>query len=148
VSGVAWIDKMPVFVRWISFLPSIVITYFILRILAAFSIGYAIGPESDSLTSYLFYTFYYNCICVAVSLAVSCLIVPRGRVILAFIYLGCLLVLIGMAINNFMNGAYYSEPVWKIIYESLSTTGGYVYALIMIIQNEKEIKKAPKGYSI
>lgn len=145
MSGFEWIDKMPILVRWILFLPSILIVYFILRIFAAFSIGYGIGPENDGLISFLSYKFYYNFICVGASLMISCLIVPKGRIIVASIYLGIVLILTGMGLNNLLNNVTYSEPLWRIIYETLTTIGGYIFALVLIIKNEKEMNKAPEG---
>jgi ABC-type transport system involved in multi-copper enzyme maturation permease subunit len=137
-----WIEKMPAVLRWIVFLPSVFIVYGIMGIVAAITIRYGFGPETDDFLSFIGYKFYYDFISIGFSLTISCLIVPKGRLLVASIYLAIILILSGIGISNTMNGADENVlPLWKIIYELVMTIGGYIFAFVMVKFNEKELRK-------
>lgn len=140
MEGFEWIERIPNVLRWILFIPFVFVVYFVMRLIGTLSIGYAIGPEEGGFIDFLIYTFFYNFMCVGTSLFISCLMVPKGRLVVAFLYLAIILVLSGMGISNLMNGSEYYYPVWRVIYESLCTIGGYIFAFIIVFLHEKELK--------
>ena len=134
-------EKWPTLIRWIMFIPMIIITYFITILIGRFLLWWSIGPEDISLGNFLMYHFYNNFICFVLSLAVSIACAPKGKVIIASIYLGVILVSLGFSLFSvFVFGAHNNETVWRILYDYILNTPAGIFVLIATVK-EKEMDR-------
>jgi hypothetical protein len=127
--------------RWLFFIPSFFITYLLLYFLNMISLSRFIGPyDESSFFSFIFYRFYLDTISIGASVIVSSLCVPKGRIVIASIYLGIMLLLFGSSLPIILsNSSYY--PTWKLVYSLLTTLTGGIGALILVIAHVKEQKE-------
>lgn len=126
--------------RWLLFIPLFFITYFLLNMLNSISLGRYIGPyDESSVFSFVFYRFYIDTICLGASIVVSSMCIPKGKIVIASIYLAFILIMFGLSLSTIMfNMTYY--PVWKLIYSSITSILGGVGGLIFVINLSKTSK--------
>jgi hypothetical protein len=142
-----YFDNWKPALRWILFIPIFLVVYLLLYIINMITLARHFGPyDESSFFSFIYYRFYLDTICLGASIITSCLCIPKGKILLASIYLGIILIIFGFSIFSIIyNTSYY--PTWKLIYSSLTILVGGIGALVFIINLQNE-EKQNKGLTI
>lgn len=134
--------------RWLLFIPLFFITYILLNLLNSFSFGRYFGPyDESSIFSFVFYRFYIDTICLGASIVVSSMCIPKGKIVIASIYLAIIIMMFGFSLSAILLDATY-YPTWKLIYSSVTTILGGVGGLIYVISLSKSqnIQESESNY--
>lgn len=127
--------------RWLLFIPLFFVTYLLLNLLNTISLGRYIGAyDESSIFNFAFYRFYIDTVCLGASIVVSSMCIPKGKIVVASIYLAIILIIFGLSLSAILyNTTYY--PIWKLIYSSITTILGGVGGLIYVITLTKSEKQ-------
>jgi hypothetical protein len=133
-------DKWHPVLRWILFVPIFFVVYFVLNLIIASNIARYFGPPEESIASYILHTIQRDGISVAIGIYVSCMCAPRHRIVIASIYAGLLLFLLGIGL---MEVVYTSEPkdIWLFVITCGVSIIACIIGLISVIHKEKERKQ-------
>ena len=127
--------------RWILFIPSFWITYFIANFLFNISVGRYFGPyDENSIISFIFYHSQNEIINIGVAIIISSICAPRGHVIIASVYGGIILLFIGFSWAIYLVG-YSNFPLWQMIISSLTSIGGIIVGIAGTVYFEKNNRK-------
>lgn len=130
--------------RWIAFVPMLCIAYVITFLLGKVSFWYGygwMGLSEDSVVGFLILHFYLSfvCFCIPILVSVSC--APNGKIIIASIYVGLILILFGFSLFSTMT---YGDgrPLWQSVYDYVLNLAGAILALVSVISEEKRNKES------
>jgi hypothetical protein len=129
--------------RWVLFIPTFFVVYLLLYIINMLTLSRYFGPyDESSFFSFIYYRFFLDTICLGASIIVSCMCIPKCKILLASIYLGIILILFGFSIFSMIYITSYF-PTWKLIYSSLTILVGGIGALVFVIilQSEEQENK-------
>lgn len=130
--------------RWMLFLPMLIITYTIVYFVGGFALSYGfgfIGFESTGIIYLVIQGFLINFTCFFLSLTISVSCAPKGKIIISSIYLGFIVFLLGIATLSVItygdpNGA----PLWSVFYSYGLNLFAAILSLLATIDREKKRK--------
>lgn len=125
-------------VRWILFVPMLPIAYIITFFVGKYCFWYAygwIGLGDDSIIGFLILHFYLSFACFIIPIQVSVSCAPKGKIIIASIYLGIIILLLGFSTFSLIT---YGDgrPLWQSIYDYILNLAGAIIALISVVSQE------------
>lgn len=124
--------------RWILFIPMLPIAYTITFFVGKYCFWFAygwIGLSEESILGFIILHFYLSFACFVIPIQVSVACAPKGKIIIASIYLGVIILLLGFATFSLIT---YGDgrPIWQSIYDYTLNLIGAIVALITVISQE------------
>ncbi len=125
-------------IRWILFIPilpiSYAITFFVGKYCFWFAYGW-IGLSEDSILGFIILHFYLSFACFLIPIQVSVSCAPKGKITIASIYVGIMILLLGFSTFSLIT---YGDgrPLWQSIYDYILNISGAIIALILVVNQE------------
>lgn len=135
--------KLPTWARWVGFIPMLAITAVVVYFVANIWLEVWFGYFTNGTVQYILGRIAFNLIGIYFCLFASISMIPKGKIILASIYLGVIVLLIGFVGTSYIfMGPGEEYKLWQIILESVFTFSSGLFALLATISWEKEQKDA------
>ncbi|MEK4882618.1 MULTISPECIES: hypothetical protein [Paenibacillus] len=134
--------RLPIWARWIGFIPMLAITAVAVYFVANIWLEVWFGYFSNEIVQYLLGRIAFNLIGIYFCLFASISMIPKGKIILASIYLGLIVLLIGFVGTSYIfMGPGEEYKLWQIVLEAVLTFSSGLLALLTTISWEKEQKE-------
>jgi hypothetical protein len=138
--------RMPNWMRWLGFIPMLALSAVVVYFIANIWLGTWFGYFSNETVQYILGRIAFNMFGIYFCLFSSISMIPKGKIVLASIYLGLIVLLIGFVGTSYIfMGPGEEYDLWQIIFEAVLTFSSGLLALLTTISWEKEQKvKADK----
>lgn len=90
-----WVNRLHPAIRWILFIPTLVVTYFIFFFISNVTLLYTFGPKDEGVVNTIIYAMQIDFISAGLAFYLSCEMIPRGKIVLSSIYVILNLLLVG-----------------------------------------------------
>lgn len=138
------IEKLPIIIRWILFIPTLLLIYFSMKILGGLILAVIIG-SSTSYFSVFIVTVFHELMCLGTAIILSCLMAPRFQHIIAIIYSALLLIYTGSNVTLFFTGQL--GDVWTLPFV-IGTVSNLVVVFVVPISFLAEWRKNSRDRGI
>lgn len=132
--------KLPTWARWVGFIPvlflSAVLMYFVINICLE---GLSRYIPNDTVY-YIISRIGFNLMGIFFCIFSSISMIPKGKIILASIYLGVIILAIGFTVTSFLLLGGEEYKLWQIIYEAILTIASGIISLVYTVIWEKDQK--------
>jgi hypothetical protein len=137
----SFIERIHPIWRWVLFIPVFLLLKLLMDYVSIFSLNFMFTQDDSVFYSYIIYHFQTDFICLAISFYVSCIVAPRGRIIIASIYLGISVLFLGYTLALVIQNGLISMPIWKFVFGIACMIGAGIFNLIYVL---KLTKKSPE----
>lgn len=132
-------DYMPNWLRWMLFIPAVPFTSIVFYLFANFSFEMLFEYTPNATLQYIIIRIFYNLIGIYMCIYVSVSIIPKGKVILASVFLGIIILLMGFSSASYLfYGFDGGGQVWQLLYEIVLSIASGITALVLTIKSVKD----------
>lgn len=132
--------NLPVWARWVCFIPALFVSALIMYLMINFIFEGLSQYVKNETLFYILSRVAFNLMGVFFIIFSSISMIPKGKIILASIYLGIIILSMGFSLTSyfFLNNGEYS--LWQLIYEAVLTIAAGIIALVYTIHWERDQK--------
>lgn len=126
--------------RWILFIPTFFLTYTLLNILTYFLFNHFFGYPNVNIICQIIYIFQRDLINFAVCIYFSCMCAPKFKVGIGLIYLGIILLTIGVGLVYHLLSNGFTGLV-EYAFTCLVCFHGGLFGLALVMENHNKLKR-------